>query len=260
MELFPRNLQTCLSAVRTLTEESLRLAVQEASSVTDAQFLSKVRERELNDGSTLILGLLFPDDSGNPLRYGDCKLLVANVGDCRAVLCRGSNGQQSAIRISNDHKPDRKDERRRIEKMGGKVDMIGVWRVFTPGDVTFGGKKMQHGLAVSRAFGDLLLKEPHRYGCPGVTGSLVTAVPEIHCQDLTLDDDRFLILACDGIWDVISDDEAVAICKEHHEADSAAHALVRKAFEVGSGDNLTAVVVAWELNSGRGQAKKQRVA
>lgn len=138
--------------------------------------------------------------------------------------------------------------------------MIGVWRVFTPGDVTFGGKKMQHGLAVSRAFGDLLLKEPHRYGCPGVTGSLVTAVPEIHCQDLTLDDDRFLILACDGIWDVISDDEAVAICKEHHEADSAAHALVRKAFEVGSGDNLTAVVVAWELNSGRGQAKKQRVA
>merc|ERR1712232_557149 len=103
------------------------------------------------------------------------------------------------------------------------------------------------GLAVSRAFGDLLLKEPHKYGCTSVTGELVTAVPELHSFELHPTKDRFLVLACDGVWDVLGDDDAVAVCVEHSSgADLAAHALIRRSFEIGSDDNLTALVVAWQ--------------
>merc|ERR1712232_1510601 len=102
------------------------------------------------------------------------------------------------------------------------------------------------GLAVSRAFGDLLLKEPHKYGCTSVTGELVTAVPELHSFELHPTEDRFLVLACDGIWDVLGDDDAVATCIEHQSTELAAHALIRRSFESGSDDNLTAMVVAWQ--------------
>merc|ERR1712061_223941 len=110
-----------------------------------------------------------------------------------------------------------------------------------------GGRAIQRwGLAVSRAFGDLLLKEPEKYGCPGVSpGGLVTAEPEFHVVDLDPTTDRFLVLACDGVWDVLRDEDAIAVCASQAGVESAAHALVRYAFAGGSGDNLTALVVAW---------------
>merc|ERR1719476_913952 len=90
------------------------------------------------------------------------------------------------------------------------------------------------------------MKEPQRYGCTAATGELVSAVPEVHTYDLHPTEDRFLVLACDGVWDVLGDDDAVAVCIEHRSADLAAHALIRRAFEIGSDDNLTAIVVAWQ--------------
>merc|ERR1712187_432072 len=104
-------------------------------------------------------------------------MMLVNVGDSRAVLCRSQGSQLSTVRLSDDHKPGRADERRRIESKGGVVDMQGVWRVFTPGPANFGGRSVLWGLAVSRAFGDLLMKEPQSYSCAGATGELVTAVP-----------------------------------------------------------------------------------
>merc|ERR1711870_80139 len=104
-----------------------------------------------------------------------------------------------------------------------------------------------------------------RYGCVGATGELVTAVPEIHTYDLHPSEDRFLVLACDGIWDVLGDDDAMAVCIEHRSADLAAHALIRRSFESGSDDNLTAMVVAWQPKgpdkleaSGESDTKKAR--
>lgn len=250
VEWLPRNLQKCLSAKRTFTEEHLRQAVTEACVLTDDEFLTKAREREVLDGSTMLLCLIYPDDNrvgvDGSRSSGHCRLLIANLGDSRAVLCRSQNGRLSAVRLSDDHKPGRADEKRRIEAKGGVVDMQGVWRVFTPGPATFGGRNVLWGLAVSRAFGDLLMKEPQRYGCAGATGELVTAVPEIHTYDLHPTEDRFLVLACDGVWDVLGDDDAVAVCIEHRSADLAAHALIRRSFEIGSDDNLTALVVAWQ--------------
>ncbi|CAE7262076.1 jmjd6 [Symbiodinium sp. CCMP2456] len=250
MDWLPRNLQKCLSAKPTLTEEHLKQAVTEACVLTDDEFLIKAREREALDGTTMILCLIWPDEGrrGESQPKGKSRLLVANLGDSRAVLGRQKAGSLGAVRLSDDHKPGRPDEQRRIEGNGGVVDMQGVWRVFTPGPATFGGRSLLWGLAVSRAFGDLLMKEPQRYGCAGCTGALVSAMPEITLHDLNANEDRFLVLACDGIWDVLDDEEAVLVCAEHKTADLAAHALVRRAFELGSDDNLTAVVVAWQTS------------
>jgi len=254
MEWLPRNLQKCLSAKPALTEETLRQAVTEACVLTDDEFLAKAREREVLDGSTALIGLIYPDEGRVGLdgsrTSGRCRLLLCNLGDSRAVLCRHQGGKLAAVRLTEDHKPGLESERRRIEAKGGVVDMQGVWRVFTPGPANFGGRSLLWGLAVSRAFGDLLMKEPQRYGCAGATGELVSAVPEIHVYDLHPTEDRFLILACDGIWDVLGDEEAVQVVSEHRAADLAARALIRRSFEVGSDDNLTALVVAWQPYDG----------
>ncbi|CAE8678613.1 unnamed protein product [Polarella glacialis] len=259
MDWLPRNMQKCLSAKPALTEEHMRQAVIEACVLTDDEFLRKARERDLLDGSTMITCLMWPDDSRKGLdgstTKGQCKILIANLGDSRAVLCRSQNGSLSAVPLSDDQKPCREDERKRIEDVGGVVDMQGVWRVFTPGPCTFGGRHVLWGLAVSRAFGDLLMKEPQKYGCVGVTGNLVSAMPEIHIYDLHPNEDRFLVIACDGIWDVLSNEEAISVCVEHRSADAAAHALIRKSFEVGSDDNLTALVVAWQINTDEAPSK-----
>jgi len=84
----------------------------------------------------------------------------------------------TAQALSVDHKPNSKDERQRIENAGGVVVWAGTWRVCGV-------------LAVSRAFGDRPLK---RY---------VIATPDIKEENLK-DDDEFLILASDGLWDVMS--------------------------------------------------------
>jgi len=65
-------------------------------------------------------------------------------------------------------------------------------------------------------------------------------------------------LACDGVWDVLGDDDAVAVCIEHRSADLAAHALIRRAFELSSDDNITAVVLAWQLEEEDTDSKRTR--
>ncbi|CAK9106569.1 Probable protein phosphatase 2C 52 (OsPP2C52) [Durusdinium trenchii] len=255
MERLPGNLQKCLSTKPGLSEETLSQAVTEACVLTDDEFLQRARQQEVLDGSTLILGIVYPEDSrpgSNGVRApGSCRILIANVGDSRAVLCRATaQGEEThlhAFRLSEDHKPIVPTEQKRIEAKGGIVDLQGVWRVFTPGPANFAGKHIARwGLAVSRAFGDVLLKEPERYGCMGVLpGGLITAMPEIRVFDLEPAQDRFLILACDGVWDVLQDDDAVAVCSSQAGAQEAALALVRRSFAAASDDNLTALVLTW---------------
>jgi len=257
VEKLPGNLQKCLSTKPGLSEESVSQAVMEACVLTDDEFLQKARQQEVLDGSTLILGIIYPEDSragANGVRSpGSCRILIANVGDSRAVLCRGvqASGEEPCLvsmRLSEDHKPIVPSEQKRIEAKGGIVDLQGVWRVFTPGPCNFGGKHIvRWGLAVSRAFGDLLMKEPEKYGCLGVMpGGLLTAVPEIKVFDLDPVQDRFLILACDGVWDVLEDDEALAVCSSQGGAEEAAMSLVRRSFAAASDDNLSALVVTWK--------------
>ncbi|CAH0477419.1 unnamed protein product [Peronospora belbahrii] len=163
---------------------------------------------------------------------------TVNVGDCRAVMCRGGRG----VLLTSDHKPDRADEKQRIENAGGFVGKIGgISRVYSSAGA---GLSMQREastyLAVSRAFGDRSLKTPT---------SLVSCEPEVtryhvHTEDL------FLVLACDGIWDVLSEQDVVDIALPHfHDAKAATNAIVKTAYKKGSVDNLTATVIQFGWKS-----------
>ncbi|KAF3433083.1 hypothetical protein FNV43_RR24185 [Rhamnella rubrinervis] len=124
-------------------------------------------------GSTAVVALLTPDH-----------IVVANCGDSRAVLCRGGR----AFPLSNDHKPDRSDERERIEAAGGRV-------------IFLNGARVEGILAMSRAIGDKYLKP------------IVTSEPEITFTKRE-PDDECLILASDGLWDVLSNDLACGVASE----------------------------------------------
>eukprot|EP00050_Salpingoeca_kvevrii_P016525 m.56311 g.56311 ORF g.56311 m.56311 type:complete len:423 (+) comp6994_c0_seq2:64-1332(+) len=192
----------------------------------DELFCARARTKKIRSGSTCIVGILQGTHPEN------AHLEILNVGDSRAVLCRGGE----AVRLSSDHKPSRRDEARRVRDAGGYVVNIrGISRVTNAGgagmlDVTAG---TAFYLAVSRAFGDVQLKDP----------PIVVADPEIHTIPLQ-SDDLFVILACDGIWDVCSDQQAVnEVLKTPDDPERAANALLNLAYAQGSQDNLTATVV-----------------
>lgn len=124
-------------------------------------------------GSTAVVALLVRD-----------RLVVSNCGDSRAVLCRAGD----PLPLSSDHKPDRPDEKARIEAVGGRV-------------VYLNGPRVRGILAMSRALGDKYLK------------------PEVICEpDITITvrtvDDECLILASDGMWDVISNETASDVARQ----------------------------------------------
>ncbi|KAL0349248.1 UNVERIFIED_CONTAM: protein phosphatase 2C 37 [Sesamum angustifolium] len=111
------------------------------------------------------------------------KIVVSNCGDSRAVLCR--NGV--AIPLSIDHKPDRPDELNRIQEAGGRV-------------IFWDGPRVLGVLAMSRAIGDNYLK-PY-----------VISEPEVTITERT-EEDECLILASDGLWDVVSNETACGVAR-----------------------------------------------
>ncbi|KAK3165945.1 hypothetical protein QOZ80_1AG0039650 [Eleusine coracana subsp. coracana] len=124
-------------------------------------------------------------------------IVVANAGDSRAVLSRGG----VPVPLSVDHKPDRPDELARIEAAGGRV-------------IYWDGARVLGVLAMSRAIGDGYLK-PY-----------VSSEPEVTVTERS-DDDECLILASDGLWDVVTNEmacEVVRACFRSNGPPSAAAA------------------------------------
>ncbi|OMO91717.1 phosphatase 2C (PP2C)-like protein [Corchorus olitorius] len=161
-------------------------------------------------------------------------IIVANCGDSRAVLNRGKH----AMPLSVDHKPDREDEHTRIEAAGGKV-------------IQWNGSRVFGVLAMSRSIGDRYLKP------------WIIPDPEVMFVPRSKEDEC-LILASDGLWDVISNEEACEVArkrillwhKKHGEklsaergegvdpaAQAAAEYLSRLALSKGSKDNISVIVV-----------------
>jgi len=189
----------------------------------DKNFMSKFVG--VRDGSTALVALIWTppqtqaqvDSKTRPRSH----VVVANTGDCRAVASRSGK----VVVLSNDHKPDRPDEKRRILRAGGVVsfDQKGnVWRV-------------EDMLAVSRSIGDAPLK---KYVIPD---------PEIQKLELGAQDE-FLLLASDGFWDVFQDQEAVDWIGERLDKGATsfpqlADDLVQEAEERGSMDNITTILV-----------------
>ncbi|KAK4372408.1 hypothetical protein RND71_007792 [Anisodus tanguticus] len=149
-------------------------------------------------------------------------LMVANVGDCRAVLCR--NGE--AIDMSQDHRPTYPSERRRVEELGGFID-----------DGYLNGI-----LSVTRALGDWDMKLPRGSASP------LIAEPEFR-QIVLTEEDEFLIIGCDGIWDVMSSQQAVTLVRRglrrHDDPEQCAKDLVMEALRLNTFDNLTVIIVCF---------------
>lgn len=244
-------------------------AIEEGFRRTEETFAALAQQKDWDAGSTALVCLVHGrDPPADPTakrdndkdkggsRKGDAAggaltIVTANLGDCRAVLCR----QGAAVRLSEDHKPNRRDEKARIEKAGGHVVEIGgIHRVCTAASKA--GLKLVEDdeslyLAVSRAFGDRKLKS---LSSTKTSQPLVSATPEISSIALEWED-LFFIIACDGIWDVLSDQTAIEIAaaslSEGAGPQAAAAAVVREAYNQKSLDNLTATVVQFGWHDAR---------
>ncbi|KAL5008766.1 hypothetical protein ScPMuIL_014347 [Solemya velum] len=155
------------------------------------------------------------------LRNG-LELIVAHVGDSRAILSR----EGMSIRLSKDHEPDHNEERQRIEQHGGVVSCNSL------------GVPLVNGrLAMTRSIGDVELKQ---YG--------VVATPYIRSIQVKHGKDAALILNSDGIHFVLSDQEVVDIVNSCRVPSEAANILTDQALQFGSDDNATSMVIpfgAW---------------
>lgn len=115
------------------------------------------------------------------------KVIVANAGDSRCVVCRQDG---KVFDMSDDHKPEDQIELERIEKAGGHVNEQG---------------RVNGGLNLSRAIGDHTYKKNSDLN---LEDQMITALPDIRTIDLQTGDE-FMVLACDGIWNVLSSQEVV---------------------------------------------------
>ncbi|KAJ0249786.1 PPM-type phosphatase domain-containing protein [Hirschfeldia incana] len=148
------------------------------------------------------------------IKHGEY-LVVGNVGDSRAVVgTRDSENGLVAVQLTVDLKPNLPAEEERIKKCRGRVfalrDEPEVCRVWLPNCDS-------PGLAMARAFGDFCLKN---FG--------LISVPDVSFRRLT-EKDEFVVLATDGIWDVLSNEEVVGIVASAPSRSSAARAIVESA-------------------------------
>lgn len=235
-------------------------ALTDAFEATDKAWLVTARKKEILDGSTGLVALIShgfqapAEDPSAPEKRpgtvarapgGVAKLFIAWAGDCRAVLLRGRH----AIRVSEDHRPSRRDEARRCKEAGGTVlqDSAGVWRVGPRTDNKFArelqkGKKdadkMRWFLSTCRGFGDPELKVPD---------PIITASPEIKVVDL-VPEDWAVLLGSDGIFDHLSDQELADVITKvaavyKKDPVRTAKEVVQAALRKGARDNLTAIVM-----------------
>jgi serine/threonine protein phosphatase PrpC len=162
-------------------------------------------------GSTTLCGIIFKD------KLNKKKLWVFNSGDSRAVMC---NKSDKPVQLTIDHKPNMPDERKRIESLGGKIVFDGYdWRI--------------KDLSLSRSVGDI--------DCT----TFVTHIPQIYKYNLNKND-KFIIFACDGLWDVLTNKMAVdyvnGLIKSNYNG-NLAKALAEFAYNRGSTDNITATIL-----------------
>ncbi|KAL0555084.1 hypothetical protein IC582_009017 [Cucumis melo] len=189
-------------------------ALMEAFVKTDIEFRKeleffrkskKLKQKDWHPGCTAVVALIVRD-----------KLFAANAGDCRAILCRAGD----PIVLSKDHVASCLEERERVINAGGQVKwQVDTWRVGPA------------ALQVTRSIGDDDLKPA------------VTAEPEITETVLTSQDDC-LVMASDGLWDVLSNSEVVDIIRDTvKDPGMCSKRLATEAAARGSRDNITVIVV-----------------
>nr|XP_032825358.1 protein phosphatase 1K, mitochondrial-like [Petromyzon marinus] len=202
-------------------EEDLQVVLRRAFLQVNEEFTLAARapgnEALLPCGTTATVALL---------RDG-VELVVGSVGDSRAILCRRGLSRK----LTEDHTPERRDEKERIQKCGGFI----AW-------TSLGQPHVNGRLAMTRSIGDIALK---------AVG--VTAEPDTRRIMLKHGDDSFLVLTTDGINVIMNSQEICNIVSQCNEPSEAAQLVGEQAMQYGSEDNTTVVVVpfgAWGKHKG----------
>jgi protein phosphatase 1G len=198
-------------------------SVDQPSVLHNGQIVCNLPSHSITAGCAAIVAWLLDDGK---------RLVVANAGDSRGVLCR----QGSALPLSTDHKPSLPGETARIENAGGFVNSLG---------------RINGNLNLSRGIGDLKYKQNPLLSA---AEQMITGEPDIIDITLTPGEDEFFMLGCDGIWDCLSNQEAVdfvrARINDQSPADIGADmvdSIIAKVHPKNTqgigGDNMTILIV-----------------
>ncbi|XP_061888819.1 protein phosphatase 1K, mitochondrial [Entelurus aequoreus] len=196
-------------------EDNLELVLTKAFLEVDkalTKHLHRSNASGTNAGTTATVALL---------RDG-IELVVASVGDSRAMLCR----KGKVLKLTVDHTPDRKDEKERIKRSGGFI----TWN-------SLGQPNVNGRLAMTRSIGDHDLKNMG-----------VVAEPETKRMTLSHVHDSFLTLTTDGVNFIMNSQEICNVINQCHDPKEAAQRISEQALQYGSEDNSTVIVVpfgAW---------------
>lgn len=147
----------------------------------DENFLNQMQEPGYDSGATAVVCFMKWGDNGK------LSLYVANAGDSRCVVCR----EGKAVDMSHDHKPELEEEAQRIVNAGGKVTEDG---------------RVNGGLNLSRALGDHSYKTNEELAAEE---QMISPLPSVEQIVLEPGKDKFVVLACDGIWNSMGSQEVV---------------------------------------------------
>ncbi|RWS10033.1 protein phosphatase 1A-like isoform X1 [Dinothrombium tinctorium] len=205
-------------AINDIDVETVKKGIRDGFLKLDEKMkkLPEVESGEDKSGSTAVCALISPN-----------YFFFANCGDSRAVLSRGGKAFFSTL----DHKPINPTEKERIQRAGGSV-MI---------------QRVNGSLAVSRALGDYEYKQVEG---KGPCEQLVSPEPEITVRKRDLETDEFLVLACDGIWDVMSNEDVCDYVRYQltlqSDLEAICSSIIDTCLHKGSKDNMSVVLVVFE--------------
>lgn len=212
-------------------EDEIKNAIQEAFRSWDKELYNRANSqhsRADRSGSTATGVIVTPKH-----------FFFFNVGDSRTVLIRNNQVEF----FTADHKPTNEEEKKRIEDAGGRV-MI---------------QRINGSLAVSRALGDFEYK--NRDDLSDLE-QLVSPMPDVTCKERNSVSDNYIVVACDGIYDVMSNEEVAEFCTDRlissNDQTTVPGTLLDLCLHKGSRDNMSAIIIGLDKHPTPDPAKVQK--
>ena len=229
----------CGSNIAKFCGSNMARFLSESKSFQRANYRDGLTEAYINIDKHLRASPQFQDERSGctavSVLISDTHMYCANAGDSRAVLCRDGR----VLPLSFDHKPHLPQETRRIMKAGSFVF----------------NRRVNGVLALSRAIGDFAFKQR-----PGLAWEeqAVTCLPDVQCVPFDANSkDEFVVVACDGIWDVLSNAEVVAFVRPKITAGMPLSIICEKLIDrcmsnepIGLGcDNMSVIIISFNNNN-----------